>query len=167
MDMEPSKRCSPSIMERAVDGFVLTTYVRCVALVRRFECAMVRHLARSGPLAGLLVMMAGDALPAITCKPILLVRNVQEVRGPTASQPWSWTATIVADASYCSTRSGTFEIDFIRIKEYAPDVQFTEVYKWSPGRFRVAVELAADEAILAYRIGFVAPCVCQALPFEK
>jgi hypothetical protein len=150
-----------------MDGFVLTTYVRCVAAARRFAWAAIRRLMRTGPLAGLLVVTASDALPAIMCKPILLVRNVREIRGPSASQPWNWTATIVADASYCATRSGTFEIDFIRIKEYAPDVQFTEAYKWSPGRFKVAVELAADEAILTYRIGFVAPCVCQVLPFEK
>jgi hypothetical protein len=151
-----------------MDGFVLTTYVRCLAPVEHLRSATGHRLARAGLLAGLLIAMsATDALPAITCKPILSIRNVREIRGPTATQPWRWTATIVADASYCATRSGTFEIDFIRIKEYAPDVQFTEAYKWSPGRFEVTVELAADEAILKYRIGFVAPCVCQALPFEK
>jgi hypothetical protein len=151
-----------------MDGYVLTTYVRYLLPAGRLRSATARRVAGTGLLAGLLVAMtASDALPAITCKPILSIRDVREIRGPTATQAWRWTATIMADTSYCATRSGTFEIDFIRIKEYAPDVQFTEAYKWRPGRFDVTVELAGDEAILKYRIGFVAPCVCQVLPFEK
>ena len=111
---------------------------------------------------------APAALAAITCKPILSVRNIREIRASDASiQPWIWKATIVADNTYCGTAAGIFEIDFIRIKEYAPDVQFTEKYRWTAGQFDVVIELAADESIHAYRIGFIAPCVCRALPFEK
>jgi hypothetical protein len=111
---------------------------------------------------------ATDVLAAITCKPILSVRNVRELRTANRPiQPWIWKATIVADNAYCATAAGAFEIDFIRLKEYAPDVQFTEKHRWSTGQFDVAMELTADEAIHDYRIGFVAPCVCRALPFEK
>jgi hypothetical protein len=65
------------------------------------------------------------------------------------------------------TRSGQFEIDVIRIKEYSPDVQFTEKYRWNSGQFDVSIELAADEAIEDYRIGFIAPCVCREIPYDK
>jgi hypothetical protein len=78
----------------------------------------------------------------------------------------TWKATIVADATYCATGSGGFEIDFIRIKEYAPDVQFTEKYRWLRGQFDVTVELTMDEAIREHRIGFIAPCVCREIPFK-
>ncbi len=116
----------------------------------------------------LVAACATDALAAITCKPILSVRNVRELRtADRPVQPWTWKATIVADNAHCATAAGAFEIDFIRIKEYSPDMQFTERYKWTPGQFEVTMELAADESIHDYRIGFIAPCVCQALPFEK
>jgi len=111
---------------------------------------------------------ATGALAAITCKPILSIRNVREIRAAEMSiLPWIWKATIVADNTFCATAGGGFEIDFVRIKEYSADVQFTERYQWTAGQFDIAMELTADEAIQDYRIGFIAPCVCQALPFEK
>jgi hypothetical protein len=128
----------------------------------------LRRGARSAVLAcALVASWATGALATVTCKPILSVRNVREFRNAERPvQPWTWKATIVADASYCGTRSGWFEIDVIRIKEYAPDVQFTEKYRWNPGQFDVSIELAADEAIDDYRIGFIAPCVCREMPYE-
>ena len=72
-----------------------------------------------------------------------------------------WTASIAVDRSYCAAASGAFEIDFIRIKEYAPDMQFTEKFRWAAGQFDVSIELAADESVLDYRVGFIAPCVCR------
>jgi hypothetical protein len=110
---------------------------------------------------------ATRAHSAITCKPLLSIKNIREIRTSIILQPWIWKATIVADASYCATGSGSFEIDFIRIKEYSPDVQFTERYRWTPGQFDVTIELAADESIHDYRIGFIAPCVCREFPYEK
>jgi hypothetical protein len=110
---------------------------------------------------------ATNALAAITCKPLLSIKNVRELR--TAERPvqsWTWKATIVADASYCATKSGNFEIDLIRIKEYSPDMQITEKYRWNPGQFEVSIELAGDEAIEDYRIGFISPCVCKEIPYD-
>ena len=118
-------------------------------------------------LACLFTLPAAAALAAVTCKPLLTVRNVRELR--VADQPvwpWIWKATIVADASYCATKSGNFEIDFIRIKEYSPDVQFTEKYRWRSGQIDVSMELTADESILDYRIGLIAPCVCREIPYD-
>jgi hypothetical protein len=100
----------------------------------------------------------------VACKPVLSFRN-REVRPPIPPfVPWTWRATIVADARFCATHSGGFEIDFIRIKEYSPDLQFTERLRWRAGQFDVSFELAADESILQYRIGFIAPCVCREFP---
>jgi len=116
----------------------------------------------------LVAASATSSLSEITCKPLLLVKTIREMRAPTTpAQPWTWKATITADASYCATRGGNFEIDFMRIKEYAPDVQFTEKYRWSQGEFDVSMELTADEAIHNYRIGFIAPCVCRGIPYKK
>jgi hypothetical protein len=128
--------------------------LRRSALTALFACALVASWAT-------------DALAAVTCKPILSIRNVRELRtADRPVQPWTWKATIVADASYCATKSGNFEIDFMRIKEYSLDMQFTEKYRWSPGQIDVSIGLAADESILDYRIGFIAPCVCRDIPYD-
>jgi len=102
---------------------------------------------------------------AIVCKPLLSFKNVREIRSATAPvAPWIWRVSIVANANYCATRTGQFEIDFIRIKENSADLQFTEKLRWRAGQFDVSIDLAADEAILDYRIGFIAPCVCPDFP---
>jgi len=131
---------------------------------RRFR-RLALALLLACPFAGPAVT---SALAAITCKPILSIRNVREIRAAEMSiKPWIWKATIVVDNAFCATAAGAFEIDFVRIKEYSADVQFTERYKWTAGQFDIAMELTADEAIQDYRIGFIGPCVCRALPFEK
>src|SRR5262245_9225062 len=107
------------------------------------------------------------SLAAVACKPLLTIKTVREVRqSKPPLRPWIWTATIVADSAHCANVRGAFEIDFIRTKEDAPDLQFTEAFQWTSGQFDVAVELALDEAIHDYRIGFVAPCMCRAPPYE-
>ena len=127
-----------------------------------------RRTLASLSVCALVASSATDALAAVTCKPILSIRNVRELRtAERPLEPWIWKATIAADASHCATRSGTFEIDFIRIKEYSLDVQFTEKYRWSAGQIDVSMELVADESILDYRIGFIAPCVCRAIPYDN
>lgn len=135
--------------------------------VRNIAKAAHRRLRRPAlMLAGLLAWPTA-ASSAITCKPILSVKNVRELRtAERPVQPWTWKATIVADASFCATKSGNFEIDFVQIKEYSLDVQFTEKYRWTSGQIDVSMELAGDESILDYRIGFIAPCVCREIPYD-
>ena len=129
--------------------------------LRRLAFTLLSAFAFAAPAAT-------SALAAVTCKPILSIRNVREIRAAEMSiKPWIWKATIVADNAFCATAAGAFEIDFLRIKEYSADVQFTERYQWTAGQFDIAMELTADEAIQDYRIGFVGPCVCRAMPFEK
>jgi hypothetical protein len=123
---------------------------------------MSRRPTLTGLLACLLIWLTAiSSQSAITCKPVLSLRNVREVRSSPAPQSWVWKATIAVDRTYCATGSGAFEIDFIRIKEYAPDMQFTEKFRWAAGQFDVSIELAADESVLDYRLGFIAPCVCR------
>jgi hypothetical protein len=144
-----------------MDGIVLGPY-----LFGAFARGFARP-AFTALLACAFASPAATALAAITCKPLLTIKNVREIRTSIMPQPWLWQATVVADTSFCATRSGGFEIDFIQIKEYAQDVQFTERYTWTTGQFDVTVILSADESIHDYRLGFIAPCVCRELPYEK
>src|SRR5262245_1661970 len=100
----------------------------------------------------MLLLDAAQAAPTVACKPILSTRDVRTHR-ESPVLPYEWQVTVRADASHCATRSGMFEIDFIRIKEYSLDLQFTERFQWKEGQFDVSLELAGDEAVLDYRIG--------------
>jgi hypothetical protein len=113
-------------------------------------------------LAGLIgICGAGQALGQSACKPVLTVKEVRfsEVR----RLQRTWTARLDVDASRCATRSGRFDIDFIRLKETAPDLPFTEHFTWRPGEIEVSVNFWADEAVLEYSIGDIAPCPCPRL----
>jgi hypothetical protein len=103
-----------------------------------------------------------SAWSQVACKPLLSIKTVHEARASYApASPWRWTASVVADARHCATRSGAFEIDFVRIKENSPDLQFTEKFRWQHDEFSISMELTADEAVPEFRIGFIAPCVCR------
>jgi hypothetical protein len=111
-------------------------------------------------LAGLIgACGATQAVGQSGCKPVLTVKEVRfsEVR---LSQR-VWTALLDVDASRCAISSGRFDINFIRLKEMAPDLPFTEQFTWSAGQIEVSVNFWADEAVLAYSIGAVAPCPCR------
>jgi hypothetical protein len=136
-------------------------------LHRWLECGLQGRTRRRPAftlLVTLLFLLFG-AVPVwsqIVCKPLLSLKSVREVRmASMPAQPWRWSATIATDARHCATQSGAFEIDFVRIKENSPDLQFTEKLRWQPGAFEVSMELTSDEAILDFRIGFIAPCVCR------
>lgn len=124
---------------------------------------MRSRIATSLLILPILLLDATSALSQVlACRPSLSTKAVQEVR-PASPQPlpWTWRATIAADANFCATRSGNFEIDFIRLKENSSDLQFTQTFRWTENPFDIAVELSPDEAILEFRIGFIAPCVCR------
>lgn len=125
-------------------------------LQRRLVQIVFRLLAVAGITSS---VIAPGRCEAIACKPLLTVTSVRfsEVRSPQRQ----WTAALLADVSYCATSWGRFEIDFIRIKEHGPDMQFTKPFTWKAGQFEVTVDFWGDEAVLDYRIGFIAPCVCR------
>src|SRR4051812_3251855 len=87
--------------------------------------ATLSKLVASIPLA-ILGILAGSANShcGVACKPIIAVKavhvsNVQEMQRV-------WSAVLEVNASHCATSAGFFEIDFIREKENAPEMQFTE-----------------------------------------
>ena len=121
-----------------------------------------RSLALPLLIACLAVLGPASAWSQVACKPLLSIKSVRDVRvSSQPTLPWQWHATITADSRHCATASGNFEVDFVRIKENAPDQQFTEKFRWRQDQFDVSMELTTDEAILGYRIGFIAPCVCR------
>jgi hypothetical protein len=102
---------------------------------------------------------ATQALAQAVCKPSLAVKEVRFSEMQLMQRTWS--AFLDADASSCASSSGQFQIDFVRIKEYAPDLSFTEQFTWRPGRLEVSLMFWADEAVLHYSIGDIAPCTCR------
>jgi hypothetical protein len=104
-------------------------------------------------------VIAPGRCEAIARKPLLTITAVRfsEVRSLQRQR----TAVLLADVSYCATSWGRFEIDFMRVKEHGPDMQFTKPFTWTAGQFEVTVDFWGDEAVLDYRIGFIASCVCR------
>jgi hypothetical protein len=106
-------------------------------------------------------LVLASAMPAVgdpLCKPVLTVdgitfSNIHQWRR-------TWTAHIAVDASRCATMSGTFTVDFVRLKEDAPDLPFTEHFAWAPGEIQATAIFAADEAVLDYSIA-AAACPCR------
>jgi hypothetical protein len=110
-------------------------------------------------LAALLSAARPGRCEGVACKPILTI--IETRFAPVRNMQRTWTAIVLADAGYCATTSGPFEIDFIRAKEDGPELQFTKGFRWRPGRFELSVDFWFDEAVVDHRIGFVAPCVCR------
>lgn len=105
-----------------------------------------------------IVCGGSNAAGAPECKPVLTVK------GTTFSdmRQWrrTWVAHIAVDASRCAVPSGRFAIDFIRLKEDAPDLGFSELFTWTPGQIDLTTIFAADEAVLEYSIR-PASCPCR------
>ncbi len=97
---------------------------------------------------------AGDSI----CRPALAVRAVDF--SPIERGQRTWTARIAVDASRCAAASGRFSIRFVRLKETAPDLAFSERFTWVPGEVKASTLFAADEAVLSYAIE-AAPCPCR------
>jgi hypothetical protein len=116
-------------------------------------------------LIALLGVFFGAPQPqcAVACKPVIAIKEVQTSGVQDLQRVW--TAVLAVNGANCATSSGRFEIDFIRAKETAPDMQFTEQFEWKAGETKISLDLWRDEVITDYRIGFIAPCVCRELKF--
>jgi len=117
------------------------------------------HRFRAVAASSALIMLCGAApLMAQTCKPAFAIADTgfSEPR----NQQRTWTARIDVDASRCAATSGPLEITFIRLKENAPDLQFTETFTWKPGRIEVSLDFWWDEAVFDQWIGNAAACAC-------
>ena len=105
------------------------------------------------------VLAATQGLAAPLCTPDLAITgaHLSEMR---ASQR-VWTARIAVDAAQCATTSGRFFVRFVRLKEIGPDLPFSDAFTRQPGVIDLSTVFAADEAVLAYSIGYVRPCACR------
>ena len=111
-------------------------------------------------LGGLAIVGPAEAGEPI-CKPTLGFREVRfsPMLPPTLER--KWTAVLSVDASRCATVSGRFGIMFSRMKENAPEADFTEQFTWQPGAMEVSVNFWADEAVEGYWLNDVAACPCR------
>jgi hypothetical protein len=111
-------------------------------------------------LAGTVTFLSATHTVAETmCRPTLTFEQASfsETRG----QQRLWSAVVTVDASSCATTSGRFYINFVRLKEMAPDLLFSEEFAWSPGRMEAKMDFWEDEAVLEHWIGYVAMCPCR------
>jgi hypothetical protein len=111
-------------------------------------------------LAGSIVLFgATQTVGQPMCKPHL---SFQEVRfSDVQNQQRKWTAVLGVDASHCTAASGRFDIKFIRLKENAPDREFSEQFTWRPGWIEVSADFWQDEAVREYSIGSIVSCACR------
>jgi hypothetical protein len=52
-------------------------------------------------------------------------------------------------------------VEFTRLKEVAPDLQFMERFTWVSGRSELALDFWWDEWLEDYQIVSIAPCPCR------
>ena len=93
------------------------------------------------------------------CKPRLSLTDARLSDAQDARRLWS--ATLGVDASRCAAPSGQFHIRFVRLKENAPDLAFSEQFTWTHGQTDISLEFSADESVLDFSIGAIAPCACR------
>lgn len=105
--------------------------------------------------------MLGSAVPAaaeFVCKPALTFKDVRFSEAQ--KQQRKWTAALTVDASRCVATTGQFEIKFVRLKEFGPDLVFAETFRWTHGSVDASLNFWWDEAVQDYWIGNVEPCGC-------
>jgi hypothetical protein len=120
----------------------------------------MRPLRFSILLAGSAVLLsAAPSTAQQLCKPGLTLTETRISEARDLQRTWS--AVLAADASRCASTSGQFEIEFTRLKESAPDLQFIERFKWASGKTKISLDIWWDEWVQNYRLGRIASCPCR------
>jgi len=101
------------------------------------------------------------AVAASLCKPVIGFKEVRFSPTHRETMERTWSATLAVDASRCTTTSGRFEILFTRLKENAPEIEFSEPFVWKPGSMEISVNFWADEAVEGYWLHSIAACPCR------
>jgi hypothetical protein len=114
--------------------------------------------------ASIVLSGASPSLALPICKPLLSFKEARLSEAPNRQR--TWTAVLDVDASVCAAIFGRFDINFVREKENAPDLEFSEQFAWQTaqsraGQIEVTIDLWMDEAVLEYSIGYIAPCGCR------
>jgi hypothetical protein len=105
---------------------------------------------------------ASPAIAQNLCRPTLTITGalLSPMEHPNLQR--KWTAVVSANTSECAVNSGGFfDMVFTRLSESAPDFEFRQRFVWSPFAMKVALDFAADEAVAAYRIENITPCICR------
>jgi hypothetical protein len=121
-------------------------------------CGKRRRCMLEALLASLALAVVTPAAADSACKPALTFKDVRFSKAQ--NQQRKWTATLAVDASRCAATTGQFEIRFVRLKEFGPDLTFTEKFRWTPGSVDASLNFWWDEAVQDYAIGEVEPCGC-------
>lgn len=96
------------------------------------------------------------------CRPMIRLGNAHISAIDAATMRRTWRATASIDASACKPRTGgRFDIDFVQLKENGPDLVSNRSFAWRTTPIEVAIDVAADEAIGKFWVGFVGPCACR------
>jgi hypothetical protein len=127
---------------------------------RRKEARQMWFSLRSILLAASLVLLGTtQAVAGKLCKPVLSLRDVRLSEAREMHR--TWTSVLTADASPCSTAAGQFDVQFMRLKETAPDLQFMERFTWVSGQSELSLDFWWDEWLEDSRIISIAPCPCR------
>jgi hypothetical protein len=121
-------------------------------------CSTRRWFMTEALVASLMLGVAAPAGAEFACKPGLAFKEVRFSKAQNLQR--KWLATLSVDASRCAATAGQFEIAFVRLKEFGPDLLFTEKFRWTAGSVDVAVNFWWDEAVRDYWIADVEPCGC-------
>jgi hypothetical protein len=121
-------------------------------------CGTRRWYMTAALVASLMLGVTTPAAAEVACKPALAFKDVRFSKAQ--NQQRKWTATLTVDASRCAATTGQFEIRFVRLKEFGPDLVFTEKFRWTPGSVDVSLSFWWDEAVQDYWIAEVEPCGC-------
>jgi uncharacterized protein len=118
-------------------------------------------------LSGVVSTLASSAFAFPICRPVLsLMRaTMSEMRPPSMER--RWTATISADASRCTSKSGYFEVGFLREKENSLPLEFRQQFIWIKPSSLVGIDVWADEAIEKAWFDSIQPCACADLPSRR
>lgn len=123
----------------------------------------MRQFRSTATRAAVFVVLAGlGARPAESqplCKPAIVSKAMRSFE--VQNRQRRWTAVFAVDASRCATDAGTFAVDFVREKETAPDLAFSQRFIWRPGQTEIAMDLWWDEWISDYRVGAITSCPCR------
>ena len=124
---------------------------------------MYRHRISTALTTGIVLLAASPSPGAPICRPHLSVKAVRVSEVQNLQR--TWTATLNVDASRCSADSGGFDIHFVREKENAPELAFSESFTWQTGELgvgqvAVSIDLWIDETVSEYVV-YSAPCICR------
>src|SRR5689334_13197532 len=110
-----------------------------------------------------LPIVAMSATPGWTqpvCKPTLAFTDAHYTPMQLPKRERTWTVAFSVDASRCAMDSGSFSILFTVWRENAPDTEYVETFQWKHDLNVISRNFWADEAVGAYRVIEVQPCLC-------